>query len=346
MFPARVPNYFIRKYSEPGDVVFDPFSGRGTTAIEACFEGRIGIGRDKNPLAFVLTKAQTGVPSRGRILSRIAKLEKEHANSPKNKEEVSWAIDMIFHTRTLNQLMFLRRKLQWQTNTVDAYIMALLLGILHGHSEGYLSLPMPNTFSYSPNYIKNYVAKHGLIKPNRDTFALLRRKLERAYERPPIRGKAYLGDARSSGRIRPKSVDLIITSPPYTRLITYAKFNWIRLWALGYDDARDIERKLFTTSSEPKYYDFMRDVIANCDKVLADGGKLVLVIGDVQKKDKSSALNLAEEVWKNCAQPLGFKKVEETIADVISDNNKVTKIWGKTRGNATKVDRVLVLSRN
>ena len=48
MFPPSVPHYFINKYSAEGDVILDPFSGRGTTVLEASFMNRIGIGNDKN----------------------------------------------------------------------------------------------------------------------------------------------------------------------------------------------------------------------------------------------------------------------------------------------------------
>ena len=98
MFPPSVPNHFIKKYSKIGDVVFDPFSGRGTTAVEACFEGRMGVGNDKNPLAYVLTKAQTSVPSLGRINKRIAQLEAEYSTFVQ-AEKFAWQIEMIFHSK-------------------------------------------------------------------------------------------------------------------------------------------------------------------------------------------------------------------------------------------------------
>jgi len=40
MFPAKVAHHFIQRYSEPGGVVLDPFSGRGTTTLQARVEGR------------------------------------------------------------------------------------------------------------------------------------------------------------------------------------------------------------------------------------------------------------------------------------------------------------------
>ena len=57
-FPAALTHAFIARYSRPGDVVLDPFSGRGTTPLQACAEGRIGVGNDLNPFAHLLTAAK------------------------------------------------------------------------------------------------------------------------------------------------------------------------------------------------------------------------------------------------------------------------------------------------
>src|SRR6266511_149412 len=43
-FPAALAHAFIARWSRPGDVVLDPFSGRGTTPLQACAEGRVGVG--------------------------------------------------------------------------------------------------------------------------------------------------------------------------------------------------------------------------------------------------------------------------------------------------------------
>jgi hypothetical protein len=45
-FPEGVPEFFIKGWTNPGDVVLDPFSGSGTTACVAARLGRIGIGCD------------------------------------------------------------------------------------------------------------------------------------------------------------------------------------------------------------------------------------------------------------------------------------------------------------
>src|SRR5688572_33385007 len=63
MFPPSLPHVFIRWLTKPGDVVYDPFSGRGTTVLEACLQGRIGLGSDANPLAWILTSAKAHPPT-------------------------------------------------------------------------------------------------------------------------------------------------------------------------------------------------------------------------------------------------------------------------------------------
>ena len=46
MFPPALTHYFIRRFTEQGDTVLDPFSARGTTAVEALAQNRVGIGNN------------------------------------------------------------------------------------------------------------------------------------------------------------------------------------------------------------------------------------------------------------------------------------------------------------
>ncbi len=71
-FPAALTHAFIARYSRPGDVVLDPFSGRGTTPLQACAEGRIGVGNDLNPFAHLLTAAKVEPASTAETTARLA----------------------------------------------------------------------------------------------------------------------------------------------------------------------------------------------------------------------------------------------------------------------------------
>src|SRR5688572_12181440 len=73
-FPAALAHAFIARYSRPGDVVLDPFSGRGTTPLQAAAEGRIGVGNDLNPFAHLLTAAKVEPASRAESLTRLTQL--------------------------------------------------------------------------------------------------------------------------------------------------------------------------------------------------------------------------------------------------------------------------------
>src|SRR3954463_1451636 len=73
-FPAALTHAFIARYSRPGDVVLDPFSGRGTTPLQACAEGRIGVGNDLNPFAHLLTAARVERATRAHAARRLAQL--------------------------------------------------------------------------------------------------------------------------------------------------------------------------------------------------------------------------------------------------------------------------------
>jgi len=48
-FPRAIPDFFITAFSDPGDVVFDPFLGSGTTMVAAALVERVGYGIEISP---------------------------------------------------------------------------------------------------------------------------------------------------------------------------------------------------------------------------------------------------------------------------------------------------------
>lgn len=48
-FPVALPQWFTKLFTDPGDVVLDPFVGSGTTPVAAMREGRQYLGIDINP---------------------------------------------------------------------------------------------------------------------------------------------------------------------------------------------------------------------------------------------------------------------------------------------------------
>ena len=61
-FKPQLPAFFITRLTQAGDRVYDPFSGRGTTALEAALHGRAPAGNDINPLSAMLTEPRLAPP--------------------------------------------------------------------------------------------------------------------------------------------------------------------------------------------------------------------------------------------------------------------------------------------
>lgn len=357
MFPASLPHYFVHKFTEAGDVVLDPFSGRGTTPLQACVDDRIGVGNDLNPMAYVLTRAKVNPPAAAAVSERIEHLGTEY--DPPRIDHVPERIRMLYHDRTLKHLVYLKEEFGLGENGIpedlhalsreDAFITAMLLGIMHGQSGAYLSISMPNTFSMSENYVKNYIEEERLEPPNRDVFQKLLDRLRSIYaDGPPARrGHAFYGDARDlPEKLHDESiddVDLIFTSPPYLKVLKYGLYNWIRLWFLD-QEPEEVDERLDDDLDLESYLAFMTDTFEVADDVLDDeSGVAAFVIGDVDQGEET--INLAREVATQVVEPMAAFEVGRIVEDRVPDNEKVSRIWGDTKGEATEIDRILIAHR-
>lgn len=358
MFPASLPHYFIQKLTDEGDVVLDPFSGRGTAPLQACVDGRIGVGNDLNPMAYILTRAKVDPPTSADVQRRLAALGKSYDDP--STSHVPEKIRMLYHERTLSQLVHLKREFGFgavesladlELSRVDTFITALLLGILHGPSEQFLSVPMPNTFSMSENYVSEYIEEEGLEQPQRDVFQKLLERLRKIYRdsAPTRRGHAFYGDARdvpsklASDPETADGVDMIFTSPPYLKVLKYGLYNWIRLWFID-EEPDAVDERLDDELDLAEYLAFMTDTFAVADAVLDEQcGVAAFVIGDVEQGEES--VNLAREVAREVVEPMDGFEVGRIVEDRVPDNEKVSRIWGEAKGEATEIDRILIAHR-
>lgn len=387
-FPAALAHAFIARYSRRGDVVLDPFSGRGTVPLQACVEGRIGVGNDLNPLAHLLTAAKVEPASPAEASTRLLALRLAWLSHAKRWDRIAVEavrsageggprvpaagslvgrarsaddevlpeeVALAFHPRTLGQLLYVRAVLD-PTDRIDRFLLAALSGILHGKRPSYLSEVMPNTFSMARRYVRTFIRENGYRAPERDVFNLLEAKLRRLYRDPlpSARGIALLGDARDVGRrlgvelrrrALPERVRLVVGSPPYLRVVKYGYYNWLRAWLLGLD-AATIDATLDDAHRRGPYLVFLRDVLADLQPVLTEDAVVVLVVGDVERDRGRASPDghaLAEQVWEETARPLGYE-LAGVVVDRVASGRKMTRVWGREAGRATKIDRILVLA--
>jgi site-specific DNA-methyltransferase (adenine-specific) len=356
-FPASLARAMISLLSDPGDRVLDPFSGRGTTLLEARLLGRKALASDLNPMAVALGRAKNANVTLEMALAEIDALRTSY-DRPMYLPEAHVQPDdilLIYSPETLAQLCYLRRRLLKSQSDVRAFLLGALLGVMHGAerqdgTSAYASISMPNTFSMSPNYVRRFVETNQLNRIGRDVFEILGAKVERLFrDTAPIDNKGVVAacDAKKLSE-NPDfaehlgTVKLVVTSPPYLGVVNYAKQNWIRNWLLAPADYFGRENDLDDNLTLPAWLDFIESTIEELKKFLTPSGVIVLVVGDVSKSSRSH-INLA----RHLIQRLQHDKVFSYIGvfdDHMGHEIKTTRIWKDTKGMATSTDRIIVLS--
>jgi hypothetical protein len=286
MFPER----FVQKHlvwTDAGDHVFDPFSGRGTTVFESLLSGRRAAGCDTNAVAVCVSNAKSNPPSRKQTLERLTELEDGYhrVKLPQQNREFFQA---CFHSATLRQVLYLREALMWKRRKDDCFIAALALGSLHGEShrsQRYFSNRMPRTISTKPNYSVEYWKRNGDLAPERDVFEILRAMVDFRFSSlpPPICGRVKMGDARKAAKLFPdlrKKVSLVVTSPPYLDVTDFAEDQWLRLWFLGGPPTPRRETRSDDRHTSPEnYWKFLSEVWQGIEPLLKRNANLVIRIG-------------------------------------------------------------------
>ena len=294
MFPPAFVREQVVRYTGVGDIVLDPFSGRGTTLLEAGLWNRQGLASDVNPVATCVTGAKANVPSLSEVTSRVNELRLEF-RSVDSKELETERRDLpeffqkAFYYLTLREVLFLRSRLNWQRNGVDCFVAALMLGSLHGEmdrSKSYFSNQMPRTISTKPAYSVRYWRNHRLTAARRRVFEIIEQRAHFRLARglPPRGGVAVRSDVRYlNSALSPweRSVNLVVTSPPYLNVTDFEEDQWLRLWFLG-GDPKPTRSRISRDNrygSPTRYWKFMSEAWKGIANLLAPDAVLVCRIG-------------------------------------------------------------------
>lgn len=354
-FPPSLVHSLLVSLTNEGDVVLDPFCGRGTTLLECRLQGRLPLASDLSPLAIALAQAKNTKVDRENTLARIDTLERRF-DLPLFLPEAAAqeeGIQEIYHPFTLARLCYLRRCLLQSSNDIDRFLIGLILGIMHGaeRKDGdsqYASISMPNTFSMAPGYVRRFVQQNHLQRVERDVFALMRQRVDRLFRVSPVfsvSGHVAMADARLLDKINVFTpylgrVKLVLTSPPYLNVVGYTQQNWIRMWFLGFDTKRSA-RDLDDMHTLNAWLSFMEQVCETIARFLSPEGIAVLVIGDVRVNQR--AISPTRELIRR----LSHRRMYKYLGCLVDNGlalEKTTRVWGNTRGQATEVERLVFLS--
>ena len=317
----------INEYSNQGDVIFDPFSGSGTVALEAWINKRIPLATDLNFYAFVLTQAKL-FPFKSYSEALLAcncyndAVELALNNDSGDPLYVPCWVRDFFHPDTLKEITawvdVLLGNSEW-------FLLACLLGILHHQRPGFLSYPSSHGAPYLRE--KKYPRdKYPELYEYRPVYARIKKKIERAYVNFPsldysIARSGYLCDAVTLGEhVDIKGVITIITSPPYMKSLTYARDNRLRLWFLGEEDWRGLDKKISIGRSD--FVSLMKNCFTSWSERQNYGRYCILVIGDMVF-DKKNAISLPNLICE-LAEKSGYQ-VDSVLDYPINMDRKVEK---------------------
>ncbi|MDP5308607.1 DNA methyltransferase [Paracoccus spongiarum] len=341
-FKAQLPEFFISRLTNPGDVVFDPFMGRGTTPVQAALMGRQSFGNDINPLSTLLTRPRLRPISLQAVAAALKTVD--WSRGAIQREDLL----AFYHPATLRNLEALRLWLAEraplgaeQVDPVADWIRMVAINRLSGHSPGFFSgRSMPPNQAVSVKAQLKINEKLGVSPPERDVAAVIMKKsktlLKDGCAPSQVRSSLHIGAAWDVAGIPDATVDLTVTSPPFLDIVHYAADNWLRCWFAGIDPetvAIDMHR------TEDAWTAMVHRVLAEQARMLRPGGYVAFEVGEV----RNGKVLLERLVWK-AAEELPFRRIGVMVND--QEFTKTANCWGVSNGaQGTNTNRIVLLQR-
>lgn len=248
-FPARMaPELALEKLQElkQKGLILDPMAGSGTVLRQATDLGHRAVGFDMDPLAVLMTRVWTTTideklveATAERVTKRIATLQSDEIKLPwmDDDTETSNFVDYWFaepQKADLRRIAFvldeLARELADPAEQLAVDLLRIALSRLIITKDKGASLARDVSHS----------RPHKVAEENDfDVQPMFARSIKAVQKRlkdaPPSGGASIgLGDARTLTALEDRSVDAVLTSPPYLNAIDYMRGHRLSLVWLGH----------------------------------------------------------------------------------------------------------------
>ncbi len=299
--------------------VLDPFVGSGTTALESKYLGLDFWGSDLNPLAVLLSKTKVltignTAYTKKRLSEFAVQIKEEYPNARLIPVCSFDGIDYWFKEENVRELNFLKFKLSQfvnRANKVNREMYALILLTAFSSTIRRVSLTRNSEFKLyrmSPSEIDRFSIS--AIDEFKEAVSHLLDMLVVANDsyKKETQSTICLQNAKSLNYLHNKSIDLVITSPPYgdsKTTVAYGEFSRLSLQWMN-----DLLKKYVGIEVE----DY------NCDDQLLGGRKSEWGLKDEKDFYKSNEVVALEAEMQSRIQE---KKDELAIAKAVLDEMKV-----------------------
>ncbi len=347
-FKPQLPKYFIEKYTKEGEIVYDPFGGRGTTAIEAALLGRNIITNDINPLSTLFVLGRLNPPSLDDIEDWF------DSRIERNTEMDQIDLSMFFEKKTLQEIndlrnYFINKKIKYLDN-IDHWIKMVATNRLTGHSKGFFSvytLP-PNQAASAKSQIqinkkRNQSPEYKdtreiIIKKSRQLLRTLDKDQSKNLLEAGKRALIFESDASQTSEISSGCVKLIVTSPPFLNIVNYSEDNWLRCW-FNNIDVKELANKITMSKTLEDWSNKMEGVFAELYRVLKKDGTIAFEVGEI----RNGKIKLEDAVIP-IAEKKGF-----VIDEIMINQQRFTKtsnIWGVSNNQrGTNTNRIVLMRK-
>lgn len=342
-FKAQLPEFFIGRLTKPGDVVFDPFMGRGTTPVQAALMQRQAFGNDVNPLSVLLSRPRLRPITIDAVAAALRSVDWS-AGEVRREDLLAF-----YHPATLKKLEALRLWIEERAplgstdvDPVADWIRMVAINRLSGHSPGFFSgRSMPPNQAVSVKAQLKINEKLGVSPPERDVAGVILKKsrtlLKDGCAPSQVRSSLHTGAAWAVPGIPDASVDLTVTSPPFLDIVQYAADNWLRCWFAGIEPdtvAIDMHK------TEEAWTLMVNRVLREQARILRPGGYVAFEVGEV----RNGKVLLEKLVWR-AAEGLPFERLGVMVND--QEFTKTANCWGVDNGSkGTNTNRIVLLQRH
>lgn len=287
-YPAGLhPDCVRRILSEvQGDTVLDPFCGGGTVLVESMAQGKKTLGRDISPVALLVARARTAVPSdedltRFRSAARAMTEAARHAEADLMEDRFLKLADW-YAPCALMELDSIRQDIQ------DVEDMAIRRQLIAAFSSILIKVSWRKSDTSAKREKHRRPPGTAAIMFHKKVRELARKQaaLRDAIPEGVPKADVRHGDVRTLELEEP--VDLVITSPPYPAVYDYVPMQHLRhIWlGVNSEPGKHAElgaRRHWREGRRQAQKKWRKDTFAwtkRMSSVMSKGGHLIVVIGD------------------------------------------------------------------